>query len=460
MAEMLLIDVVPGETRAALLDDGRPVELVYARAGQESRVGQVFLGRVGRILPGVNAAFVELGLDRAGFLSLGDSVEPLHEGKAVVLQVAKDAIGRKGVQLTRRIAIAGRTLVLTPLQPGVQVSRRIGDETEQKRLTRAMGVITGSGEGFILRTAAAGASEDELAADAAFVRAIWDEIEFAAREKRAPALLHAGLDPLPRLLVELAGREVERVVLDDTAAFAAAKRFTSRAASDLTSKLELHADGGALFDAYGIEAEIEQALGSHVRLPSGGEIVIESTEALTAVDVNTGSFVGSGRQEDTLARTNVEAAAEVARQLRLRSIGGLVAIDFVNMEEEGSWNRVLAALGAALARDRTTSRVLGRTPGGLVEVTRRRTREPLAQLLTGHWRATEKTSETTAFDALRAIKREAARRPGRVRVAAATEVAACLDGPHLAALAQLIGREVSVAPEPGWPRGRYEIVVE
>jgi ribonuclease G len=462
MAETLLIDAVPGETRAALIEDGRAVEIVYLREGQESRVGQVFLGRVQRILPGVRAAFIDLGLDRAGFLSIEDAGEPLHEGKAVMLQISKDAIGRKGVQLTRRIALPGRTLVLTPLHPEIQVSRRIGNEAEQARLKRLLGAIAGPGEGFILRTAAAGASDEELATDAEQLRATWDAMEFAARERHAPALLYGGPEPLRRVLIELAGRETTRIVIDDAASFAAAKRMTARAMKDLADRLELHTGAETLFEAEGIEAEIEQALASRVRLPSGGEIVIEGTEALTAVDVNTGSHVGEARAEDTLVRTNLEAAEEIARQLRLRAIGGMVAVDFAHMAEEGSWNGVLEALGAALARDRSAARVLGRTAGGLVEVTRRRTREPLAQLLTGSWRGgtADRTAETVAFDAMRAIRREAAARPGRVRVTASSALAAALEGPHLAALADSIGREVSVSTEPGWPRGRFEIAVE
>jgi ribonuclease G len=462
MAEVLLIEAVPGEMRAALLENDRPIEILILREGRESRVGQVFLGRVQRVLPGVRAAFVDLGLDRSGFLSLSDGDEAIHEGKAMVVQVAKDALGRKGVQLTRRIAIAGRNLVLTPLQPEIQVSRRIGGEAEQARLKRIIGAIAGPGEGFILRTAAARTAEADIAADAEQVRATWDAIEISARERRAPALLYAGPEPLQRVLTELAGPDIGQILFDDPASFAAAKRLAARGMGELASRLALHRDGEMLFDAYGVEGEIEQALGARVRLPSGGEIVLEGTEALTAVDVNTGSHVGESRAEDTAMRTNLEAAAEIARQLRLRAIGGMIVIDFANMEEEGSWNRVLGGLAGALARDRSAARVLGRTAGGLVEVTRRRTREPLAQLLCGSWRSgvADRTAETIAFDALRAIRREAARRPGRMRVAVAAEVAAALQGPHLDALAQAIGRKVTVVPEPGWARGRFAIAVD
>jgi ribonuclease G len=462
MSETLLIDAVPGEMRAALLEGDRPIEIAILREAHESRVGQVFLGRVQRILPGRQSAFVDIGLDRAGFLSLSEADEPLHEGQAVILQVAKDTIGRKGVQLTRRISIAGRMLVLTPSQSGLQVSRRIGDETEQTRLKGLMMAIGGSEEGFIVRTAAAGASEAQVAGEADRLRAVWDAIEFAARDGRPPTLLYAGPAPLQHILNEYGGPGTARIIVGDPATFASAKRLVGRSMPDVAARLELHAGAEPLFDSYGVEAEIEQVLGAHVRLPSGGEIVIESTEALTAIDVNTGSYVGDGRAEDTLLHTNLEAAVEIARQLRLRGIGGMVVIDFAHMSEDASWGRVLRALGGALLRDRSAARVLGRTAGGLVEVTRQRTREPLAQILTGDWRggARSRTAETLAFDALRAIRREAARRPGRVRVSVAPDVATMLEGPRLAALAESIGRDVSVNSESAWPRERIEIAVD
>jgi len=475
MADTILVNVIPGETRVAVLEAGRAVELLFERPGRESRVGQVFLGRVQRILPGMQAAFVEIGLERAGFLSLeapvaGGPAERMTEGQAVVVQVAKDAIGRKGVQLTRRISIAGRDLVLTPMQEGLVVSRRIGDEAERDRLARLMAGIAGPGEGFILRTNAAGATAEALAADADLVRAAWDAVEIATRQARPPALVYRGPDALARVLIEFAGRDTERVVIDDPAAFAAARKYCERAMKDMVARLELHeaTEPLALFETFGIEHEIEQALAARVRLASGGEVVVEGTEALTAIDVNTGSLVGTARQDDAVLRTNLEAAAESARQLRLRSIGGLVVIDFVQMDQEEHWRRVLGALGGALARDRSPARILGRTVGGLVEVTRRRGREPIATLLAGRWRAgegetLEKTAETVAFDALRAVRREALRRPGRVRVTASAEVAGCLEGPardHLAAVAAALGREVAVESESGWPRGRFEIALE
>jgi ribonuclease G len=462
MAETLLIDAVPGEVRAAVMADGRATEIVVERAARQSRVGQIFLGRVQKIMPALGAAFVELGLERAGFLRL-DGDAPVTEGQAVTVQVTKDAAGRKGVQLTRELAVAGRTVVLTPTQARLQVSRRIGDEAERARLSQAMAAIAGPGEGFILRTNAAGATPEELGADADFVRAIWDEVEMAGHGARAPAVLHAGVDAVPRLLCEFAGRVTERIVVEDPGALAAAKRFCANHAPSLAAIVVPHDGPGALFEEWGVEAEIEQALSARVRLPSGGEIVIETTEALTAIDVN------SAGSNDSALQLNVEAAQEIARQLRLRALGGLVVIDFVSMSDEERWPRLLSALGTALAPDRMTPRLLGRTAAGLVEVTRRRGREPLARLLAGTEGAADgaepaRTPESLAFEALRAIRREARARPsGRVRVSAEPVLAAELEGParpHLDALARALGRNVAVEPVAAWPRGRFEIVAE
>jgi ribonuclease G len=268
---------------------------------------------------------------------------------------------------------------------------------------------------------------------------------------------------VPRRLCEFARRDTERIVVEDAGALAAAKRFCANHAPSLAAIVVGHDGAGALFEDWGVEAEIEQALSARVRLPSGGEIVIETTEALTAIDVN------SARSDAAALALNVEAAQEIARQLRLRALGGLVVIDFVSMADEEHWRRLLSALGAALASDRMTPRLLGRTAAGLVEVTRRRGREPLARLLAGTDGAADgaepaRTPESLAFEALRAIRRETRASPsGRVRVSAEAALASELDGParpHLDALARALGRNVTVEPVAAWPRGRFEIVAE
>ncbi len=461
MADALLIDAIPGELRAALIEDGRVVEIVFHRAGSESHVGRMFLGRVERVLPGGDAAFVGLGLERAGFLPVGRDETPPHEGASALVQVTKDALDRKGPQLTRRVAVAGRYLVLTPGAAGVSVSRRIGDEAERNRLARAVRALALPGEGFTLRTAAAGATDAALAADAEQLRETWDGIEIAARQARAPALVHAGPDALARLLTDH-GDAVARIVIDDAATHASAIAFCRRHMPGLADRIAAHRGDTPLFEAEGIEAEIEQALTPRVTLPSGGEIVIEGTEALTAIDVNSGALSGVARADESALRTNLEAAAEAARQLRLRAIGGLIVIDFIQMDD-AAWPRVTGALGAALSRDRTPARLLGRTNAGLVEVTRARGRDSLAQLLGGVARAGQgasvtRSTDTIAFDVLRAIRREARARPGgAIRVAVAPAVAARLDGPERVALAAALGRQIAVAAMADWPRARCEI---
>ncbi len=381
MADALLIDRVPGARRAALIEDGRLAEIEIIRDDRESLVGQIFLGRVQRVLPGGHAAFVALGGDVAGYLPIARGAPPPHEGAAVMVQVAKDALGTKGPQLATRIALAGRFLVLVPGEDGVTVARRITDAATRARLAGIVRDQARPGENFTARTAAAGADEAALAADAQSLRATWAGIEQAVGRARAPALLHAGPGALARLLTDHAGTAA-RIVTDDAAIYAEALAWCVRHMPEGAGRVLRHRGGAALFEAEGVAAEIERSLAPRVALPSGGEIVIEPTEALVAIDVNTASLAGTARADEAALRTNLEAAGEAARQLRLRALGGLVVIDFVTMDE-AAWRRVLGALGAALARDRVPVRVLGRTNAGLVEVTRARTRAPLASALAG-----------------------------------------------------------------------------
>ena len=455
MADALFIDAVPGELRAALVEDGRCVEIEIHRAGHESRVGHIFLGRVERVLPGGHAAFVGLGLDRAGYLAVAPGAAPPHEGAAVIVQIVKDSQATKGPQLTAHPTLPGRYLVLTPGASGVTVSRRIAGTAERDQLAEAVRAIARPGELFTVRTAAAGAEAAALAADADAIRTGWDRITAAAARARAPALLDGGPGALARLLNDHAGT-AKRIVIDDAATYAEAVALCRRHLPGGEARVALHRGSAPLFEAEGIEAALDAALSTRVALPSGGEIVIEATEALTAIDVNTQALSGVARAEDAALRTNLEAATEAARQLRLRAIGGLIVIDFAHMDEAG-WARVTGALAAALAHDRTPARALGRTNAGLMEVTRSRSRPPLAVLLG----APERTAETVGFDTLRAVRREAeARRAPLARVAAAPDVAAWLAGdgtPWRDALAARLGLRIDIDPRPGWPRVRVEI---
>jgi ribonuclease G len=477
MADELLINSVPGEVRAALVSDGRLVELFVERRGRESLVGNVYLGRVERMLNGMEAAFVDIGIGRAGFLGMEtsrggvDAVDErlsaqVHEGEAVLVQVVKDAIGRKGVQLTRRIALAGRHLVYTPMQPRVTVSRQIEEPAEQARLAGLVAGFAEKGEGFIVRTAAAGADAEELVRDAHYLRGLWVDVEAGRDQGRAPKVLHAEPDALLRILRDHVHSDVASVRIDGASDLALARRFCGRFMPEIEPLLGAHEGDRPLFAEYDIDDEIDRALSPRVALPSGGTIVIEQTEALTAVDVNSGRFVGGSRLSDTALRINLEAAAEIARQIRLRNLAGLIAIDFIHLDEDAAWEPVLNELGRALARDRTPTRLIGRTGAGLVEVTRRRRREPLSASLLAACSACDGTGrrpspETVAYDILRALP-GAAKIPGPagLTVHAAPSVIEALSGAAREALDELvprIGRPVTLRSVRDYPVGKFEI---
>ena len=480
MSESLLIDVMPGEIRAAAVKDGRVVELFIERRGHESLVGNVYLGRVERILDGMDAAFVDIGIGKSGFLGLdgariGDPRpreaedrigDYIVEGEAVRVQVSKDAAGRKGAQLSRQIAVAGRHLVYTPTQNRIAVSRQIADADERSRLEALVGDASEPKEGFIVRTAAEGAAGDELADDAAYLRRLWSEVDAKGAAASPPALLHQEPPPLLRLFRDRVSDTTEEIVIDSPGGFAAARDYCGRFMPKLKDRLRLHAGPEHVFAAAEVEGEIERALRPRVDLPSGGELMIETTEALTAVDVNSGRYTGSGRLEDTAARTNLEAAEEAVRQLRLRNIGGLILIDFIHMAEEGNWGRVLETLGNALSGDRSNVRLIGRTGAGLVEITRRRQRESLQSMLTEPCPhcvgGRVSTPHSVALVIMRALKREARKaRPGPIVVTAAGDVVDMMEGeaaPAMSELATILGRRIALERGPSYGRETFDIV--
>lgn len=377
-------------TVIALRDAGHTVELIVEAATARAEVGSVHLGRITRIVPAMNAAFVEIGLERAGFLPLPAQIEgetPLHAGAAVIVQVAKDAQGGKGAALAYAVAMPGRYLVYAPRQPGVSVSRRIGDEAERVRLEAAMAAIAQPGEGFILRTAAAGASDAALATDAEELRAAWGQIKRGAARATPPARLWGELDPLARVIRDRGHPGITRIVADSDAALDGARREIGRSLPALAGALDAYRDPIPLLDRFGIMPDIDAALAARVGLPSGGFLYIEPTQALTAIDVNSGrhnaeSSSGPNQQPETIMAVNLEAAREIARQIRLRNLSGLIVIDFVHMTLQDDRNRVLDTLRAALAEDPTYARIGGFSPLGLVEIARKRGRPPLHELLT------------------------------------------------------------------------------
>lgn len=389
MFDEILSTVSSGGTRTALREDGSVVELFIEPAEAATLIGTVHLGRIIKVLKGMGACFVELGLERAGFLPLhaveraGSGPAPvIHEGAAVLVQVVKDPQGGKGAELTLNLSLPGRHLVYAPHQRGLVFSRRLADEAERQRLAAALAAIARPDEGFILRTAARGATPDDLARDAAWLREAWASIEASAATAKPPACVWRDLSPLARVLRDRGHAGIRRVVTDDPTAQRAAQEYGRRFMPWLAGNIELSRGDIALFDRFGIDEDIGAALAPRVPLPSGGFLMIEPTHAFTAIDVNTGRHIGDTNQADTILGTNLEAAQAVAHQVRLRNLSGLIVVDFVHMLDEEHQARVLAAVREAFAGDPMFVRIGGFTELGLFEIARRRGRPPLHEILT------------------------------------------------------------------------------
>jgi ribonuclease G len=456
MSAEVLINVGVGEIRIAHLCHGRLEELSFERTigGEDgarrchSHIGDVILGRVQRVLPGMQAAFVDIGFERAGFLGLREAKilardggedagisDCVREGDALLVQVIKDPIGDKGARLSAGVTLPGRLVVMTPGQAGIAVSRRIEDETQRLALTdmgeRLLGEKNAAlvpGAGFIFRTAAQGASLAELAQDARTLTETWHGIEERRRTARMPSTLYRDLGPIERAMRDVVRGEVGRVLIDDALAADAARAYCRKAMPGAEERIEVAARG--LFERHGLEEEIASLSQPRVGLPCGGWITIQATEALTAVDVNSGSFVQSGGLEETSLAVNLEAAAEIGRQIRLRGIGGLIVVDFIHLREGEHVARVRAALEQSLGFDRAPAEISPMTEFGIIAITRKRLREPLAQRTsvacascggTGRGYA----ADCVAMEILRRIEREAAANPGaELIVTAAPDVTA------------------------------------
>ena len=467
----LLIEASLGETRVAIVEDGRLVEVFIERQGEGTRVGDIFLGRVARVMGGIEAAFVDIGLARAGFLAARDvrrangeaSPPPIgrlvHEGQRLIVQAIKDPIGEKGVRLTAEIGLPGRYMVFQPGRPGIFVSRQIADDAERARLATAAAAAieqaTGGSAGCIVRTAAAGASEADIAADVTRLADGWSGIARAAEHQKAPAALFRDGDSVGRALRDQAREGIGRIVVDGRQGLAAARNWAERFEPALLDRIAGHDGALPLFEERGIEAELEAVTIPRVGLPRGGFLMIQTTEALTAIDVNSGGYAKGGAGEAAL-RTNLDAAAEIARQLRLRAIGGLVVIDFIHMTDPVHNDAVMGALRSAMARDRAPVQMSGFSPLGLVEMTRKRIREPLGHQLTEPCDPCEATGRRPSPAAvgcrvLRQAERTADAAPGRpLAIALAAPVADWLRAePHdrLAALSSRIGAPVRLDVE-------------
>ena len=476
MSQELFINVMSAEVRAALMDDAVLIDLIVERRERASVVGNIYLGRVERVMNGMEAAFVDVGLGKSGFLGLddnrrgnGETSAPVHEGEAILVQVTKDAIGTKGVQLSRRLTLPGRSLVYAPSQDRVMISRQIEDEAERERLTALMSGIAEEGEGYILRTASVGATGEELASDRAELLDSWQSIEDAQATIKAPSCLHADIDPVLRVLRDHALDSIDRIHVDDGAAAESARKFCERVMQGMAERVTLHSGPQQMFEQYGIEEEIERACKRCVDLPSGGGLVIESTEALTSIDVNSGRFDAASDLEQMALRTNSEAAKEAARHIRLRNLSGLIVIDLIHMESDDHWNTVIDILDDVTGRDRNPTRVLGVTEAGLVEITRRRRREPLLHTMTEICKACGgagrvKSLDAASIDILRALKREAGVvSPGEIVVFAAPDIVESLEadyGELVDGVEDETGRSIDLRADKEYGRENYDIVVE
>ncbi|MDR3589310.1 MAG: Rne/Rng family ribonuclease [Negativicutes bacterium] len=416
MAKTIVVNMVPEEARMALLEDGELVEAVVERSGSGHIVGNIYKGKVQNVLPGMQAIFVDIGRDKNGFLYSGDlgdearpgsKTEPLSVGREIAVQVTKDALGTKGPRLTNELTLPGRYVVLMPTVEFSGVSRRIGSEEERRRLREVADRVRPKGMGIIIRTVAEGKSADDLTKDIEYLVNMWNALEARFKRAKAPMLLYRDVDLVIRLVRDYLAADVEKFVVDNREAYGRVNdllRFTS---PELADRLELYEGAEDIFTCYGIDSELEKLQERRVWLKCGGYLVIDRTEALTVIDVNTGRFVGRTALWDTVFQTNLEAAAEIARQIRLRDIGGIIIIDFIDMDKEEHQQAVLAALEDRLKKDRTKTSVLGITRLGLVEMTRKKARQDLETVLYGEcpWcegRGLIRSPETVAI----AVRRE------------------------------------------------------
>ncbi|MBU3711178.1 MAG: ribonuclease G [Limnohabitans sp.] len=495
MQQDILINWSPQETRVAVVENNAVQELHIERTLERGLVGNVYLGRVVRVLPGMQSAFIDIGLERAAFLHVADlmsSVNARHaepeartavpavpiekqvfEGQALMVQVIKDPIGTKGARLSTQISIAGRLLVFLPQDQHVGVSQKIPlaqREALRLRLQSLVeqGVPEGQAGGFILRTNGEDASDAELCEDIAYLRKTWARIRDAASRLPPMSLLHQDLNLLQRVLRDLVSEVTQSIRLDSREQFEKLMVFGREFMPAAAGKLQHYKGERPIFDLFGVDDEIIRALGRRVDLKSGGYLIVDQTEALTTIDVNTGAYVGARNFDDTIFKTNLEAAGAIARQLRLRNLGGIIIADFIDMLREEHRDAVLQEFRKQLARDRVKTMVSGFSPLGLVEMTRKRTRESLAHMLCEpcdvcQGKGSVKTARSVAYDILREILREARQfSPKEFRVVASPAVIEILldeESQHLAGLSDFIGKPISLHREAGMGQEQYDIVL-
>jgi ribonuclease G len=491
----ILVNVAPRETRAAILESGVVQELHVERTSRRGLVSNLYKGRVSRVLPGMQAAFVEIGLERTAFLHAADiahsastdtlvnsapaSLPPVEDirrlvnsGDDILVQVIKDPIGSKGARLTTFIALPSRYLVYMPRGDGVGVSARIDDEPERTRLKTVLTELTAAGlaggGGYIVRTAAQGASPENLREDMTYLAKLWEHVRTRAAEVPPGSVVHEDLPLTLRVLRDELARGVSRVLVDSPREYGRMREFAAAFMPQGAPGIELYAGPRPIFDLNGVEEEIAKALDRKVPLKSGGHLVIDQTEAMTTIDVNTGAYVGHRNLEETIFRTNLEAAVSIARQLRLRNLGGIIIIDFIDMRDEPHRRAVLSALERALAGDRAQTHIVSLSPLGLVEMTRKRTRESLEHLLCKPCPSCEgrgfiRTAETVCNEIFREIVRQSRQFASReLLILAHQDVVDRLLDEESATLGELeaqVGRPIRLQVEALYGVDQYDVVL-
>ena len=483
MPEEILINFTPQETRVAVLQQGVVQELHIERSSSRGIVGNIYLGKVVRILPGMQSAFIDVGLERTAFLHVGDILEArvpgeaqrpiermLVDGQSILVQAIKDPIGTKGARLSTQMSLAGRMLVYLPQEKHIGVSQRIENEAEREALRERLTRLVPEDEpgGFIVRTSAEGADDETLLADINYLRKLWRDIKETATSKAPPSVVYQELSLGLRVIRDFVNAETARIVVDSRENHQKLVAFAEEYTPKVLPLIDHYTGQRPLFDLHGVEDEIEKALARRVELKSGGYLIIDQTEAMTTIDVNTGGFVGHRNFDDTIFKTNLEAAQVIARQLRLRNLGGIIIVDFIDMETTEHRDAVLAEFNRALARDHTKMTVNGFTALGLVEMTRKRTRESLAHVLcetcpTCSGKGEVKTARTVAYEILRELLREARQFNARefriIATGAIIDLFLEEESQALAMLSDFIGKPISLQAESGYFQEQYDIVL-
>lgn len=487
MSEELLINVTPQETRVAYIENGVLQEVHIERARKRGLVGNIYKGKVCRVLPGMQAAFVEVGLDRTAFLHVSDIAQPngkngnggepsdiimelLREGQEILVQVVKDPMGSKGARLTTQISIPSRYLVYMPGISHIGISQRIEDESERQRLKNCISEFIGNFApgGYIARTVAEGVSKEAIEKDMQFLHKMWTNILEGNRTGATGTLIHEDMPLVMRTMRDLSGIEIEKVRIDSRSTFEKVKKFAGKFIPELEDRVDHYPGERPIFDLYGVEDEIHKALERKVQLKSGGYLIIDQTESMTTIDVNTGAFVGHRNLEETIFKTNLEAAQAIVRQLRLRNLGGIIIIDFIDMSDAEHKRQVMRALEKCLDKDHAKTNICEVSALGLVEMTRKRTRESLEHILCEpcHYckgRASLMTPETVCYEIFREIIREARQFDAQefLILAAQPVVDLLLDeeSTSIAELEEFIGKPIRFQVEGEYIQEHFDVVL-